>query len=486
MKATKKNLLGRKKSHPSTPYGTALKNFFLLSCGLLVFVLVFVESFESKEGLVSGTSSSFVSGETSIGEGHPTAALPSESDVRPSPSNPESTVSLGSSAPSEPLPGRGEGTTPPKNAKDGFSGESTSESSESLPSPSPLKAPDFWSQAEELTAEMSLSDKLYQLMVVYPESIGLEALGSSPEETEAILHQDPVGGILYRADNFSSQEQVAQMLRTVQEGAKYPLLLTCDEEGGTVNRLMHQVGTTYIGPMLDYADQGPEVARQNAATIAEDMSALGFNLDFAPVADVWSNPQNTVIGNRAYSHDFQQAAELIPAAVQGFHQGGVACSLKHFPGHGDTLEDSHLRSATIRKTLDALRQEELLPFQAGIDAGADLVMVGHLMLGEGTIPAVFSYDLVTGVLREEMGFQGLVITDGLEMKAMTDHYSSEEVARNAIQAGVDLLLCPPDLEASLNALKDAVTEGLISEERIDLSVTRVLHLKLTYGLFPAE
>ena len=213
------------------------------------------------------------------------------------------------------------------------------------------------------------------------------------------------------------------------------------------------------------------------------MAACGFNMDFAPVADVWSNPKNKVIGSRAYSDDFQQAAELVAAAVEGFHEGGIACTLKHFPGHGDTSTDTHYGSAYVHKTLDELRQEELLPFQAGIDAGADAVMMGHLIVDQvDEQPALFSYAIVTELLREEMGFDGVVITDSLQMQAMTDYYGSDEIAVRAVQAGVDILLCPMNLDKAINALTQAVEDGEISEERLDESVLRILRLKQRCGL----
>ena len=273
------------------------------------------------------------------------------------------------------------------------------------------------------------------------------------------------------------------MLTTVQTYSEIPLILTCDEEGGRVNRLMSTVGTTYIDSMMSYRDQGTEKAAENAKTIAGDMVSCGFNTDLAPVADVWSNPENKVIGDRAYSDDFAQAAVLVASAVEGFHAGGAACTLKHFPGHGDTASDSHKGAVYVTKTLDELREGELLPFQAGIDAGADLVMIGHLTVSDvEDVPAIFSYDIVTGLLREEMGFEGVVITDSLQMKAVTDAYGSGSAAVLAVKAGVDLLLCPEDLKEAADALLEAVETGEISEERLNESVIRILKLKEERGL----
>ena len=279
------------------------------------------------------------------------------------------------------------------------------------------------------------------------------------ETTRAALERYPVAGLLYDDTNLVTMEQAKTMLANVQGYSKIPLILTCDEEGGRVNRLMHTIGTTYIGPMLDYKDQGVDKAAENARTIAADLAACGFNMDLAPVADVWSNRANTAIGDRAYSDDFQQAAQLVSAAVGGFHEGGVACTLKHFPGHGDTSADSHYGSVYVYKTLDELRGAELVPFRAGIEAGADAVMLGHLIMADiDEQPALFSHKVVTGLLREELGFGGVVITDSLDMRAITDHYGSGEIAVAAIQAGVDLLLCPQDLDETIGNFVDGITD----------------------------
>lgn len=351
------------------------------------------------------------------------------------------------------------------------------------PSPEPELEPESEPDpAEELLAGMTLREKICQMFVVYPSAItGVSKVTAAGSATKRALETWPVGGLLYDRSNMVSQEQVRTMLVNTQSYSKIPLILTCDEEGGRVNRLMDTIGTTKIGPMLDYKDQGTEKAAENARTIASDLISCGFNMDLAPVADVWSNPANTVIGDRAYSDGFQQAAELVAAAVEGFHEGGAACTLKHFPGHGDTSADSHYGSVYVHKSLEELRQAELLPFQAGIEAGADAVMMGHLILDQiDDQPALFSYKLVTELLREEMGFTGVVMTDGLQMQAMTDHYGSGEIAVGAVKAGIDILLCPKSLETGVNALTEAVESGEITEARIDESVLRILRLKQSF------
>lgn len=336
------------------------------------------------------------------------------------------------------------------------------------------------SRITQLLENMTLHEKVCQMIIVTPESITkTECVTAAGETTKQALKDMPVGGILYSKPNLTSKDQVKTMLANVQSYSAIPLFLTCDEEGGRVNRLMSTVGTTYIGPMLDYKDQGMDAAYENAYTIASDMRALGFNVDMAPVADVWSNPSNTVIGDRAYSDDFDQASVLISSAVKGFHAGGVGTALKHFPGHGDTSEDSHFGAVYITKSLEEIREHELLPFEAGIDAGSDMVMVGHLILSDiDALPAPFSHRIVTELLREELEFDGVVITDGLQMEAMTDYYSSGEIACSAVAAGVDMLLCPADPYEAAAALEDAVKAGKIDENRIDESVCRILSMKM--------
>lgn len=342
----------------------------------------------------------------------------------------------------------------------------------------------YCTRAYEVLSEMTLHEKVCQLFIIFPEAItDVSAAKSAGETTRNALEQFPVGGFIYDKTNMTSKDQIKTMISNVQSFADIPLFISCDEEGGNVNRLMASVGTTYIDSMFEYRDDGEETAFSNAKTIANDMKELGFNLNFAPVADVWSNPENTVIGDRAFSDDFPQASQLVAAAVKGFHEGEIACTIKHFPGHGDTSTDSHFDSSYVDKTLEQLRENELLPFQSGIDAGADLVMMGHLIVSDiDNEPAPFSHKIVTELLRDEMGFDGIIITDSLQMKAITENYSSAQVAVKAINAGTDILLCPEDFELAVQTLKECVKSGEISEERIDDSVLKILDLKIKYEI----
>ena len=340
------------------------------------------------------------------------------------------------------------------------------------------------SLVDETLVGMTLHEKVCQMMFVTPEELtGEDGVTVAGDATRQALENYPVGGIVYFAKNLESQDQVKEMIDNSQKYSSIGLFVATDEEGGVVNRLMDTVGTTYIGSMYYYKDDGDETAYENAYTIANDMSALGFNLDFAPVADVWSNPDNTVIGERAYSDDYAQAAELVGNAVKGFNDGGVMCTLKHFPGHGDTAEDSHYSSAYVHRTKEEIMADEMQPFRSGIEAGAEFVMVGHLIVPDiDEVPATLSYKIATGILREELKFEGVAITDSFEMESIADNYSVDDAVVMSVKAGMDMILQPKDMASAVNSIEQAVADGELSEDRIDESVRRILTLKESRGL----
>lgn len=340
------------------------------------------------------------------------------------------------------------------------------------------------SLVDETLAGMTLHEKVCQMMFVTPEELtGEDGVTVAGDATRQALENYPVGGIVYFAKNLESQDQVKEMIDNSQKDSSIGLFVATDEEGGVVNRLMDTVGTTYIGSMYYYKDDGDETAYENAYTIANDMSALGFNLDFAPVADVWSNPDNTVIGERAYSDDYAQAAELVGNAVKGFNDGGVMCTLKHFPGHGDTAEDSHYSSAYVHRTKEEIMADEMQPFRSGIEAGAEFVMVGHLIVPDiDEVPATLSYKIATGILRDELKFEGVAITDSFEMESIADNYSVDDAVVMSVKAGMDMILQPKNMASAVNSIEQAVADGELSEDRIDESVRRILTLKESRGL----
>ena len=349
---------------------------------------------------------------------------------------------------------------------------------EPTPTPDPVKV-----RAEELLSGMTLREKLCQLMIVRPEVLtGESPVTAAGETTRLALETYPVGGLIYSVDNLVTQEQTREMITNTQSYSKLPLFISADEEGGNVGRLMYKLGTTWVNSMYSYKDQGADTAYSNAKTIGTDMVSCLFNTDFAPVADVWTNPANTVIGDRAYSDDFEQAAELVASAVRGFTDAGVICCLKHFPGHGDTSTDTHEGAAVVSKSLDELRAGEFLPFVSGIEAGADMVMMGHITVTlVDPEPATISKAIITDVLRGELGWDGVVISDSLDMGALAG-YDNGEVCVKFLEAGGDILLGIPDIETALTSLEAAVTDGRLTESRIDESVQRVLELKISHGI----
>lgn len=220
-------------------------------------------------------------------------------------------------------------------------------------------------------------------------------------------------------------------------------------------------------------------------TIASEIKELGFNLDFAPVADVKTNEYNTEIGNRAFGSDAKLVSKFVKQVVKGIQGQGISATLKHFPGHGSTTGDSHNTPVNADTDLLSLRSREFKPFKAGIDAGADFVMVSHISISkvtENTVPASMSTVVIQNMLREELNFKGVVITDGMDMGAVTEKYDADEAAVNCIKAGVDIVLMSTDVKDAYNAVKKAVENGEIEEKSIDESVQRILEVKIKRGI----
>lgn len=339
-------------------------------------------------------------------------------------------------------------------------------------------------RAQAYLETMTLEEKLWQLFLVTPEDLSSESLYAT-DTTKSALEAKPVGGVIYFAANLQDREQTVNLLANTQSYAKTPLFLAVDEEGGLVSRAgaNDAMGVTHFDAAATYGETVDMAGVYNVgSTLASQLGELGFNLDFAPVADVVTNPNNTEIGNRAYSSDPEVAAALVKAMVQGLQQNGMASCLKHFPGHGSTEADSHEGLSVSTRTLDELRQTEWIPFQEGIDAGAAFVMVGHETNENlSQLPASLSA-AVMAYLRVELGFDGLIITDSLKMGAITGYYTSAQAAVLAVEAGADMLLMPNDLQTAYDGLKAAVDQGSITEERIDESVLRILKTKYEFGI----
>lgn len=357
----------------------------------------------------------------------------------------------------------------------------------------------------EKIASMSLSEKISQMIIVRPEGVSGDDY-SFTDAGSSNIAEYPFGGVCYFAKNIDTADGLRTSIEDFAEASsssasKIPMFIAVDEEGGGmlypgveaggVNSGIARLassdlpGTTKLYPMFYYRDAGEQTAFDNAATIASYLSDYGFNWDFAPVADTNSNPDNPIIGVRAYSDDFQQTAALVSSAVEGFESMNMACALKHFPGHGDTKTDTHESSAVIDdKDYYALKSQELVPFIAGIEAGADSVMMGHITVTSvDDVPASMSRQWIEVVLRDELGFDGIVVTDGLDMGALINEYSNESIAVACVKAGNDILLLPNDPYAAVDSVIAAVESGEIPESEIDEHVTRILEMKAKHGIW---
>ena len=336
--------------------------------------------------------------------------------------------------------------------------------------------------------KLTLEEKIWQLFIVRPEAVtGVSVQTAAGEATRTALAKRPVGGICYFGDNLTGTDQTRKMLSNTRGYAEeingLPIFLCVDEEGGTVTRIAGNsaFGVDDMGDMRDIGATGDtDKAYDAAAYIGQYLTYLGFNVDFAPDADIANNPDGTM-GQRAFGSTANEVAPMVAAQVRGFTDAGILCSAKHFPGIGGAQGDSHDQSIYSEKTLDEIREEELCPFEAAIEEDVPFVMVGHLSVPEITgddDPASISSELVTDVLRKELGFEGIVITDSFEMGAATSALDGAGLAVAAISAGVDIVLMPADLDEAYQGVLDAVASGELTEERIDESVARILRVKL--------
>lgn len=341
------------------------------------------------------------------------------------------------------------------------------------------------SQLDEIVdaciAEMPLEDKVAGLFIITPEALtGTDVAIKAGDTTKEKLGEYAVGGLIYFKQNIKDSAQLTEMISNTQGFSKYPLFMGVDEEGGSVSRVAESGLADNVGSMGDIGKTGDAVkAKEAGSTIAGYLSGFGFNLDFAPVADVILEG-NTTIGDRSFGSNAGEVASMVAAEVEGLQEGGVSACLKHFPGLGSSLEDTHEGMASSEKTLEDFETTDFLSFQAGIDAGADFVMVSHLsvpnIVGDNT-PCSLSEKMITDTLRGQLHFEGIVITDAMNMTAITDYYTSEEAAVKALQAGADMILMPENFEEAYNGVLDAVNNGTLSEERIVESLRRIYRVK---------
>ncbi len=337
-----------------------------------------------------------------------------------------------------------------------------------------------------ISENMTLEEKVCQMFVVSPEQL----TGKSGYSTEADkdlkngLEKYHVGGIIFSEENLESKNQITAMIRNLQTAAKSSsgagIFTVIQEEGGDIAPAAKKLGIKNPGSPASIGEKNNEKTAYNAGNeLGSELKNLGFNVDLAPVADLGTNSKNG-LGNRVFGSDAEKAAKMVSETVRGFSDSGIASALSHFPGEG--AYDG--RSALIKRSLSQLRKEEFLPFSSGINAGADFVLVSHhIVSGLGdNLPCDLSYTAITGILRNELGFDGIVITDSHKASAITKKYSSGEAAVMAVNAGADIILLPDDLPSAVEAVCEAVENGEIRESRINESVARILNLKAELGL----
>lgn len=339
---------------------------------------------------------------------------------------------------------------------------------------------------DDLLSSQTLEEKIAQLFIIKLGS-NRKYYSQVSEEMQAYVTASQPGGYILFAYNITTRQETKTLIEEVKRLSTVAPFICIDEEGGEISRLTGRLegyekkpAAAEIGAAGD-----TDYAHQIGDTIGETLQSVGVNLNFAPVADVLTNPDNSVIGSRAFGSDPVLVADMAAAFQRGLHENQIITAPKHFPGHGGTEGDSHEGSVVIHADAARLQQVEYIPFKRVIDEGAQCILTGHIKApaaDSSGLPASLSPYFVTDVLRNELGFNGVVITDGMDMGAITDLYSPEEAAKLAIGAGTDIVLLPEDFERAKNGLVEAVQSGAISEARINESVRRIYRLKLEAGL----
>ncbi|MGM8288759.1 glycoside hydrolase family 3 N-terminal domain-containing protein [Clostridium perfringens] len=378
-----------------------------------------------------------------------------------------------------------------------------------------VMATDSASKAKEIVSNMTLEEKLGQMIMpdfrMWQEEGTKEPsdLTEINSEVAEIIDKYDLGGVILFAENVKEISQTTTLIHDLQEVAindkdgNLPLLITLDQEGGIVTRLGE--GTNLPGNMALGATRSEKSSYDAGYLIGRELNALGVNVDFAPVLDTNNNPENPVIGVRSISSNPELVGKLGKNIAKGIQDQGVAATAKHFPGHGDTSTDSHYGLPMVNKSIEELRETELKPFKIAIENGIDMIMTAHIQFpqiekdtfiskkddSQIVIPATLSDDIITGILREEMGYDGVVITDAMNMKAISDHFGELESTKMAINAGIDIILMPTilrnnddvkKLDYIVNGILDYIKSGEIKEEEITDSVERIVKLKIDRGI----
>ncbi len=345
-------------------------------------------------------------------------------------------------------------------------------------------------QAAEIVGGMSLEDKVAQMFIITPNALTGYSSGvtAAAETTKQSYQSRPVGGLLYTADNLKDPDQTREMLSSMQqisdERTGLPIFLCAEEEGGGDDLIAGNgaFGIEGADAMASVGQTGdPQNAYDAGKSIGTYLADLGFNVNLGPVADVLSNPDNAALAERSFGSDAGLVSEMASSALQGLSDAGIYGVVKHFPGYGGTSGDGSEGAVSVDKSKEEMAASDFAPFQSAIDAGASFIMVGHAsapgVTGDST-PSSLSKAMVTDVLRTEMGFDGIIVTDGMNLPAITAQFNSDNAAVLAVEAGVDMILTPADYGKAYDAVLSAVQDGTITEARINESLLRIVQAKL--------
>ena len=347
--------------------------------------------------------------------------------------------------------------------------------------------------ASNYMKDMTVEEKIGQLFVVNLEQLDTKK-GNYFEWKKCTkrmvksLEKYHVGGVILFSRNIAGRKQTINLINKLQEGSATPLFVTVDEEGGEVARIggNKKMKTTAFPTMEEIGNtKDADYVYDMGVTIGSEIKELGFNVDFAPVADVKTSELNLEIGSRSFGDNPDKVAEMVTSFVKGIQSQNVSAALKHFPGQGSSNGDTHIDSVNIDSSIMWLRKNDFVPFEEGIEAGADFVMVSHISVSkvtETSQPASMSELIMDTILREELGFHGVIVTDAMDMASITNHYTSAEAAYGAVKGGADIVLMPVSLDEAYNEILTKVNDGKISSERLDESVLRILTVKFKRGI----
>ena len=339
----------------------------------------------------------------------------------------------------------------------------------------PVQDLTFEEKIDKIMNKMTIEEKIGQMLIIY------DTHETVDKELKDFIEDVKPSGFIINQSNITTFAKTKKYIADLKANSEIPLIISIDQEGGSVQRLQnledkkatYVPSMFYVGKTKDY-----DLAYEVGQVLAEDMRTLGINVAYAPVCDIFSNPNNKVIGNRSFGTSPNLVANMCTSLGKGLEDNGIIATYKHFPGHGDTATDSHTSLPVINKTYEELLNNELIPFKKAIENNAKIIMVGHIAFPDLTndnIPASLSKKIITNLLKNDLGYDGLVITDALNMGALINNYSDEDIYVKAVEAGVDILLMPTDAKKAIEVIKDN-----ISVERIDESVKKILIFKYTY------